>query len=184
MAVDWFPNLFFMLGPNGAFGTGSLSIMLEATGDYVVQCVRKLQKEDYATMEVKERRVADWSAYTDAYFARTVYSDNCRSWYKSDGGTGRRVTGLWPGTSLHAVEALRAPRWEDFEWELLDGPTGDNPLRWLGNGWSITQTLRPGGTRDEYLGDPAWYVEDTFRDVPVEGTPEDDPEFKMRPFSH
>ena len=183
VAVDGFPNLFFMLGPNSAAGSGSLTITLEAAGDYIVRCVRKLQKEDYAAMEVQARRVADWSAYAEAYFVRTVYSDRCTSWYKSGGGTVGRVTGLWPGSILHAIEALRAPRWEDFDWEPLDGP-GANPLRWLGNGWSVTHTPHPGGSREECLGDPAWYVEDIFRDVPIEGTPEDDPQFKMRPFSH
>ena len=184
VAVDGFPNLFFVLGPNSAIGAGSLTMMLEAEGDYVVRCLRKLQKEDYATMEVRARRVADWSAYVDAHFAHTVYTDRCSSWYKSNGGTGDRVTGLWPGSTLHCMEALRSPRWEDYEWGPLDADAAANPLRWLGNGFSLNQTPRPGGAPGECYGDPAWYVESVFCDVPPEGTPEDDPEFKMRPFSH
>lgn len=180
VAVDGFPNMFIMLGPNSAIGTGSLTKILESEGDYIVKCIRKLQKEDYASMTVKKERVADWSEYCHTYFKKTVYTDNCNSWYRSEGGKGDRITGLWPGSTLHALEALRAPRWEDFEWESVDG--GENKLRWLGNGWSITHM--PGEGENEYKGDPAWYLEPRFQNVPLEKTPEEDVEYKMRPYSH
>lgn len=186
VAVDPFPNYFMILGPNSAIGSGSLNAILEAEGDYVVKCIRKLQKEDYASMTVKPARVRDWRDYCHEYFKKTVYVDDCNSWYKSDGGRGDRVIGLWPGSTLHAVEALRAPRWEDFDWESRDGEDA-NRLRWLGNGWSVTQMKADGEGRDDgrqYQGDPAWYLEPRFVDVPLEQRPEDDAEFKMRPFSH
>ncbi|KAI3339944.1 flavin-binding monooxygenase [Ustulina deusta] len=178
LAVDSFPNYFMMLGPNSAIGSGSLTSMLEAEGDYIVKCIRKLQKEDYATMTVRPERVRDWREYCHEYFKNTVYTEKCKSWYKSDGG---RIIGLWPGSTLHALEALRAPRWEDFDWESRDGPRA-NMLRWLGNGWSVTHTKADEG--QEHGGDPAWYIEPRFVDVPVEQRPEEDEEFKMRPFSH
>ncbi|KAI0403963.1 flavin-binding monooxygenase [Xylaria palmicola] len=186
VAVDAFPNLFMMLGPNSAIGAGSLNAILEAEGDYIVKCVRKLQKEDYATMTVRPERVRDWRAYCHEYFKDTVYTDKCNSWYKSDGGKGDRIIGLWPGSTLHAIEALRAPRWEDYELESRDG-AGANLLRWLGNGWSATQTKadeEQGGGQQKYQGDPAWYIDPTFVDVPTERRPEEDAVFKMRPFSH
>lgn len=183
LAVDSFPNMFFMLGPNSAIGSGSLTIILEVEGDYIVKCLRKLQKEDYATMEVRPELVADWGAYCDEYFKKTVYTDNCNSWYKSDGGRGERITGLWPGSPLHALEALRAPRWEDFELEPVEGRRS-NRLKWLGNGSSITHMPKTDGKEGEYEGDPAWYVEPVFQSLPLAGRPEDDPVFKMRPFSH
>ncbi|KAF2963522.1 hypothetical protein GQX73_g10042 [Xylaria multiplex] len=185
LAVDSFPNFFMMLGPNSAIGSGSLTKILEAEGDYIVKCIRKLQKEDYATMTVKSTRVRDWREYCHAYFKNTVYTDKCNSWYKSDGGKGDRIIGLWPGSTLHAIEALRAPRWEDFDWESRDGPRA-NMLRWLGNGWSVTHTKADEGQGNgqEYQGDPAWYIEPRFLDVPLKQQPEEDEEFKMRPFSH
>ncbi|KAI0540080.1 flavin-binding monooxygenase [Xylaria digitata] len=185
LAVDSFPNFFMMLGPNSAIGSGSLTKILEAEGDYIVKCIRKLQKEDYMTMTVKPTRVRDWREYCHAYFKNTVYTDKCNSWYKSDGGKGDRIIGLWPGSTLHAIEALRAPRWEDFDWESRDGPRA-NMLRWLGNGWSVTHTKagEGQGNGQEYEGDPAWYIEPRFLDVPLKQQPEEDEEFKMRPFSH
>lgn len=182
LAVNSFPNLFFMLGPNSAIGTGSLTIILEAEGDYIIKCIRKLQKENYASMVVKKERVEDWSEYCEAYFRDTVYTEECRSWYRSK--QGGRVTGLWPGSTLHALEALRSPRWEDFEFERRTGEEGGNSMDWLGNGWSLTHMVDADGDGKTFLGDPAWYLEPEFQRVPVEGRPEDDSVLQKRPFSY
>ena len=171
MAVDGFPNFFMMLGPNSAIGSGSLTMMIEIEGDYIIKCIRKLQKEDYLSMTIKPERVQDFSDYCQEYFNKTVYMDDCNSWYRSEGGKGNRITGLWPGSTLHCLETLRTPRWEDFEYESKE----ENRLAWLGNGWSVTQHGQ---------GDPAWYLEPRFMNVPVAGKPEEDEEYKMRPFSH
>ncbi|KAI0835701.1 flavin-binding monooxygenase [Hypoxylon sp. FL0890] len=181
LAVDSFPNFFMMLGPNSAIGSGSLTVILENEGDYIVKCIRKLQKEDYATMTVKPERVHDWSEYCHEYFKETVYTDTCHSWYKSEGGFGDRITGLWPGSTLHAIEALRAPRWEDYDWEVIEGNRA-NRLMWMGNGRSITHM--PGEGENEWGGDPSWYIEPRFVDFPNPGRPEDDETLKMRPFSY
>jgi cation diffusion facilitator CzcD-associated flavoprotein CzcO len=63
MAVDDIPNFFIMLGPNSGTGAGSLTILLEAEGDYKIKCIRKLQKEDYAPMVPKRQCVQDFSDY-------------------------------------------------------------------------------------------------------------------------
>lgn len=171
MGVDGFPNFFMMLGPNSAIGSGSLTMMIETEGDYIIKCIRKLQKEDYVTIAPKVARVKDFVEYCNEYFKKTVYMDECNSWYRSDGGKGDRITGLWPGSTLHCLETLRAPRWEDFEFESKD----ENRLRWLGNGWSVTQLEG---------GDPAWYLEPSMVDVPTEGRPEEDEALKLRPYSY
>lgn len=172
IAVDHFPNYFMMLGPNAGIGTGSLTMILETQGDYIVKCIRKLQKEDYLSMEPKATRVRDFSEFVDEYFKKTVYMDECNSWYRNDGGKGNRIAGLWPGSTLHAIETFRSPRWEDFEYEALY----KNQLRWIGNGWSVTQM--EGG------GDPAFYLEPSEVDVPTAGKPEEDSKHQGRPYSY
>jgi hypothetical protein len=171
MMVDGFPNFFVMLGPNAGVGAGSLTVVLEAQGDYITKCIRKLQKEDYVSMMPKKERVRDFSDYVGQYFKKTVYSDDCKSWYKIQGGLGDRISALWPGSLLHALETWRAPRWEDFEYESSD----DNQLRWLGNGWSTT--LMEGG-------DPSFYLNPDVANVPMVGTPELDAAYQARAFSH
>ncbi|CAN8095980.1 unnamed protein product [Discula destructiva] len=167
VAVDSFPNMFFMLGPNSGLGAGSLTILMEAQGDYIVKCLRKLQRENYATIEPKAERVRDFADYADEYFKKTVYTDDCKSWYKKNG----RIQALWPGSPVHALETLRSPRWEDFNFESKDGESDRNRLRWLGNGFS--ETLLGGG-------DPSWYLNEESIDYPPEGKPEEDPKYKTR----
>ncbi|PQE12791.1 hypothetical protein CJF30_00002694 [Rutstroemia sp. NJR-2017a BBW] len=170
LATSSFPNYFIMLGPNSSIGSGSLTAILEAEGDYIIKCIRKLQREDYASMVPKHSRVEDFTQYCARYFEGTVYGTECRSWYKGNATTGR-VTGLWPGSTPHALETLRSPRWEDWEWESWEA----NALGWLGNGWSATQLGD---------GDSAWYLEEEFVDVPVEGEPERDRKAGLRPWCY
>lgn len=174
MYVDDFPNFFMMIGPNSGIGTGSFTKMIESEADYIVKCIRKLQKEVYAVMVPKKERVKDFSEYCKAYFEKTVYLDDCKSWYKDP--QFNRVTSLWPGSTLHAIEAFRSLRWEDFEYERIVRSGGEsNALGWLGNGWSVTQLG---------VGDPAWSPKEQFLDVPAKERPEDGNETRLRPWSH
>jgi hypothetical protein len=161
--------MLMLFGPNSAIGFGSLTKILEAEADYIVSAIRKLQKEDYASIEPKPERVADFQAYVKAYFANTVYTEDCKSWYKR----GDNIVGLWPGSTLHALEALRSPRWEDWVYERREGD-GANALRWLGNGWSTTQTD----------GDASWYLNPDEVEVPWGKRPEENPRYKARPWSY
>lgn len=126
LSTNEFPNMFMLLGPNSGLGTGNLLITIEAVVDYIVLCVRKLQNENIKTMQPSSQSVSSFGRYCEEYFRGTVYGAECSSWYKSGG----RVTALWPGSSLHAVHALKCPRWEDFEYSYV----GSNPTGWLGNG--------------------------------------------------
>lgn len=184
LATNNFPNLLILFGPNSTIGTGSLTQILEAQVDYATAFIRKLQREDYAAAEPKRERVEDFMEYLDAYFEGTVYVDErCTSWYKRDG----KVVGLWPGSTLHALETLRAPRWEDWVFEEVEaeeegaggkGKRRKNGLRWLGNGWSETQREDGSG------GDPSWYINPDQVEVPVEGRPEDNARFRARPWCY
>lgn len=178
LATDGFPNLFMMLGPNSAIGSGSLTMMIESTGDYIVKCVRKIQRDNIRSMAVRPRRVRDFTQYVDAYFAGTVFVEECRSWYRSE--KEGRITGLWPGSTNHCIEALRSPRWEDFEYEYVGEGEGEgkeevNRMAWLGDGWSQKQ-------RDGV--DLAFYLYPEFLDKPVPGRPEEKEVYKVRPFSY
>ncbi|KAH6985392.1 hypothetical protein EDB80DRAFT_821927 [Ilyonectria destructans] len=171
LAVDQFPNFLIVGGPGSGLGSGSLVSVFEAQGDYVVKAIRKMQKEDYATIEIKPERVADFSQYIDEYFKNTVYTDECSSWYRH-GKKGARIVALWPGSSAQCLEVLRSPRWEDYLFESAD-LTG-NHLRWLGNGWSTV--LKE--------GDPSWFLDDDVVDKPEEGKPEEGEKYHRRRFSY
>ncbi len=61
----------------------------------------------------------------------------CKSWFKRNNEDGR-IVGLWPGSSVHAQEALANPRYEDFI--FFHRPEARrNFMSWLGNGLTTAQ---------------------------------------------
>lgn len=143
-SVPSLPNYFFVGGPNAATGGGSLLIIFESIIGYVVKAVAKLSREHLKSISAKRSALASWEAYLDAYFPGTVHVDECTSWYKVNG----KITGLWPGSSLHARATLENPRWEDFDYETMEER---DPLEWLGNGWTVA---------DKERGDLSFYLDE------------------------
>lgn len=178
MFMNGYPNFFSILGPNSLIGTGSLTMMLESEADYIIKCIRKLQRENIRSMDAKRECVQEFSDYIGEYFKQTVYLSGCTSWYRNEGGRGPRITGLWPGSALHAIEAFRAPRWEDFNYTYEKDKSGKTvgQLKWLGNGWTDAQ--RSG------KGDLAFYLEFEYSDVPAEPLPEETHRYQLRPFCY
>ncbi|KAH8723117.1 hypothetical protein GQ44DRAFT_774392 [Phaeosphaeriaceae sp. PMI808] len=171
MAVDGFPNFFLMLGTNSGVGSGSLTKIIETQGDYIVKCIRKLQKEDIGALEISSRAMRDWISHVNKYFERTIFLDDCKAWYKKND----RVIGLWPGSTLHAVETMRAPRWEDYKLTYADESEEFNRLSWLGNGMT---------ENDQTGTDRSWYIEPEHVDVPSSPFPEKTERYLKAPFSH
>ncbi|EXJ96239.1 hypothetical protein A1O1_01365 [Capronia coronata CBS 617.96] len=134
LATDEFPNYFISLGPNSALGTGNLLLLIEKAIDYITLCLAKMQRDNIRSMAPRPDAVKGFVEYCDAYFQTTVFSLDCRSWYKGGTSDGR-VSALWPGSSLHAMRVLTHPRWEDFVYEYVN----DNPCGWLGNGWTLEE---------------------------------------------
>ncbi|KAI0311859.1 FAD/NAD-P-binding domain-containing protein [Amylostereum chailletii] len=151
MAVDGFPNLFFAYGPNSGVNSGSIIVIIEKQVDYAIAATLKLQRERLKSMEVKKEATRDWVEHMRDYFPKTVYSDECHSWYKVQDGT---VVGLWPGSSLHCIRTLSNPRWEDYNYEPFDNT--HNRLYWLGTGQTENERT--------LSGDRAWYLNNV--DVP------------------
>ena len=106
---------------------------------YAAKAMNKCQREGYKSMVIKDSAVDAFMEYTDNYFARTVFTSDCKSWYKN-GGRGA-VRTLWPGSSQHAIFAFRHPRWEDYDWERL--PEYPTSMSWLGDG-HIPAEVDPG----------------------------------------
>ncbi|KAI0925458.1 hypothetical protein AcV7_005708 [Taiwanofungus camphoratus] len=155
VCTDGFPNMFMAYGPNTAIGAGSLLPIYERQVDYVVQVAQKLQRERLKSIEVTSEAVKDFDEYLEQFFPKSVFSEKYRSWYKMGKEEGR-VVGLYPGSSLHALRALKHPRWEDFKYELEDGV--NNRMYWLGDGQTYNEKTM--------TGDRAWYLNDDELDIP------------------
>ncbi|GAA5875960.1 hypothetical protein JCM8547_000664 [Rhodosporidiobolus lusitaniae] len=140
------PNYFVINGPNSSLGSGSLLILFEKEVDYIVQVIEKMQREQYKTVAAKQGAVDDWMEYVTAYFPRTVFGTKCRSWYKKGLEEGP-VVALWPGSVGQAIEVLKNPRFEDFE--FTSASPQKNRFGWVGNGWSQIEV--EGGDTAYYL---------------------------------
>ncbi|KAF5856713.1 hypothetical protein ETB97_006996 [Aspergillus alliaceus] len=155
LAVPGFPNYFNILGPNCPVGNGPVLIVIEQQVSYIIQMLAKLQKENRRACEVSEEATRTFNAWKDSFMQHTVWTSGCRSWYHG-GGRSDRVVALWPGSTLHYLEATQQPRYEDWIWTA---DADSNPWAFLGNGSSSAEA-RPGG-------DLSWYLR-TEDDEPVD----------------
>lgn len=131
ITVPDMPNFFMFMGPSWPVHNGSIMGPLIATGDYVIAALQKIQRDCITCLSPKASSTRAFNEHVQKFAERTVWVESCRSWFKNSEG---RVTALWPGTGLHFVEALRWPRWEDYEIRREH----DNEWAVLGNGfcWS------------------------------------------------
>lgn len=144
LTVPDFPNFFTFIGPSWPIGNGSVMGPLQAVSDYVIKFLRRMQRELISTFEVKQDITDAFNRHVQEFMPRTVWTDDCRSWYKDDDTN--RVHALWPGSSLHYIETIETPRYEDFKFTHIGGPDA-NIWRFLGNGYSVAEAA-PAGTLD------------------------------------
>ncbi|KAF7187781.1 FAD-binding monooxygenase moxY [Pseudocercospora fuligena] len=133
IAAAEFPNYLIFLGPNCPIGNGPVLSAIELQADYMCRLIDHYQTQNIRSCYPKPEAVEDFIAHKNKFMKDTVWSDPCRSWYKS-GEIDAPITALWPGSTLHYIEALGKVRYEDFEVEY-EG----NRFAWLGNGYSQTE---------------------------------------------
>ncbi|KAF2846858.1 FAD/NAD(P)-binding domain-containing protein [Plenodomus tracheiphilus IPT5] len=143
IAAAGIPNYFIMSGPNFSVSNGGLIPCLEANVRYAFAVAKKIQREGIKSLAPKQEAVDDFQQYKDAIMENLVWSGNCVSWYKRNG----KVWGPWPGSSLHYLETLSTPRWEDYEISYQRR----NRFTYLGNGRT---------TREKIGKDLAYYVQE------------------------
>lgn len=92
------------------------------------------QTENIQAFSPKMQATQDFLDHTSAILSRTVWAGECRSWYKNH-STDPLALALWPGSSLHYIEAISKVRYED--WDIA---YKGNRFAWLGNGFSQTES--------------------------------------------
>ncbi|ROT36327.1 FAD/NAD(P)-binding domain-containing protein [Sodiomyces alkalinus F11] len=152
IGVAGFPNYFCMLGPNCPIGNGPVLSAIEAQCDWMLKIMDRFQSTNMARIAPKEEAVRDFVEFKEWFMKRTVWSDPCRSWYKP--GPDGPVVALWPGSTLHYIEAMSHVRFDDF-----DITYAGNRFAFLGNGYSQTE-LDP-------TADWAYYIRERDDDAPL-----------------
>ncbi|KAK5657513.1 hypothetical protein OQA88_3085 [Cercophora sp. LCS_1] len=133
-ATPGFPNLFFVHGPHGTGPSGTVPHSVENQLAMYAKFLRKASREGIKSIVPSKRAADEFVEYSDAFFASTVLSDSCSSWYNG-GRPGGRIHGIWPGSAGHVTAVRREPRWEDWEYTYL-GPEGNRFAWYFGNGWT------------------------------------------------
>jgi cation diffusion facilitator CzcD-associated flavoprotein CzcO len=135
MAAPDFPNLFFIVGPQGGSGfAGTVPNTVENQVTYIAKILRKVSTQGIRTIVPSRAAVDDFRAYAESFWPETVLSEDCSSWYNG-GVSGGRVAALWPGSGSHVNHARREVRWEDFEYTYHNKQ--GNRFAYLGNGRTV-----------------------------------------------
>lgn len=130
LAAADFPNYLIFLGPNCPIGNGPVLSAIEVQADWMLAVIDRYQTSNIHSIAPKREAVEDFVAWKNDFMKGTVWADPCRSWYKANQADAP-VTALWPGSTLHYIEALSEVRWDD-----LDVKYNSNRFTWLGNGFS------------------------------------------------
>jgi len=92
--VSGFPNMFVMLGPGTTSPHTSMTVMLEAQVNYVLDAVRTIDDRGLGSVDVRPDVQDAYNARIQKQFAGTVWTNGgCNSWYLDANG---RNTTLWP----------------------------------------------------------------------------------------
>lgn len=154
LTVPNMPNFMMQGGPPSPVQNGTPFGAFRASSDYAIHIIKKLQRENVRSLHPKQHVVEAFARHVDDFFAGTVFSDACRSWYK-DNQSGR-VNAVWPGSALHYRQILETPRWEDYEVQSRDE---QNMFSWMGLGF-VKEHRIPGADLGFYLSvekiDPLW----------------------------
>ncbi|UZP40374.1 hypothetical protein NXS19_008190 [Fusarium pseudograminearum] len=113
-----FPNYCIDGGPNAPISNVSLMMGLELAVDYAFSCVRKMQSEGIASLEVDEDVANEFMEQRDKIMKDLVWTGSCASWYKNSKND-NSVTGPWCGSICHYKEALENLRWKDYKIKYL-----------------------------------------------------------------
>lgn len=144
IGIPTLPNHFSFCGPYGPLGHGSFTPLIEAWTRYMLAALTKAQTEHIKSLTPRPDAARAFRQHADLFLQRTAWTQPCSSWFKQGATHGQAA--VWPGSRLHFLEALRCPRWEDYEMVYWAG----NRFAWLGNGFEV----REGDGRDVtyYLG--------------------------------
>jgi cation diffusion facilitator CzcD-associated flavoprotein CzcO len=112
VTVSGFPNLFLLYGPNTNLGHNSIVFMIECQVGYVLGCLRELTRRGARWLDVKPEVMARSNQQLQHELARTTWSADCHSWYKTEDG---KITNNWSGRSTAYWWHTRKPDFEEFE---------------------------------------------------------------------
>ncbi|MGH3645601.1 MAG: flavin-containing monooxygenase [Micromonosporaceae bacterium] len=93
-ALANFPNAFTLLGPNTGLGHTSVVYMIEGQINYVMRCLREMDRRGWRAVEVRPSVERAYNAELQRKLPGTVWnSGGCASWYLDANGVNSTI---WP----------------------------------------------------------------------------------------
>jgi cation diffusion facilitator CzcD-associated flavoprotein CzcO len=102
--ISGFPNLFLLIGPNTGLGHNSMVYMIESQLNYILDCLRILDKRNLGVVEVQPEIQEAFNSEMQKRMQGTVWTSGCKSWYLDANG---HNTTLWPGFTFEYRRRLR-----------------------------------------------------------------------------
>ncbi|KAK2733097.1 hypothetical protein FQN57_002308 [Myotisia sp. PD_48] len=133
VGVSNVPNYFMYIGPYGPVAQGSILPLITLFTNYFIHVIQKMRKEHIRRISPKQSAEKAFVEHAQLYLQRTAWADPCTSWFKQGRRDGTIV--MWPGTRLAFFEAVRKPKYEDYDIEYWSG----NRWGWLGNGFTARE---------------------------------------------
>ncbi|KAF4311955.1 Flavin-containing monooxygenase-like protein [Botryosphaeria dothidea] len=133
IGIPTFPNHFSFCGPYGPLGHGSFMPLIESWTCYMFAVITKCQVENIKSITPRMEAAREFRQHADLFLQRTAWTQPCSSWFKQGKKTGQAA--VYPGSRLHFLELMKAPRYEDFEIKYWSG----NRFAWLGNGFEVRE---------------------------------------------
>ncbi len=93
--VHDFPNLFFMMGPNGT-GLQSALQTIEAQAAFAVGAVEQMRRDGIVALNPRQQPVEEFTKTVRDIFDGTTHSKGCTSWWSAKTGFNHSI---WPGSS-------------------------------------------------------------------------------------
>ena len=113
MAINGFPNLFMLVGPNTGLGHNSIVLMIEAQVGYLIDLLAKMDARGLTEAEPSNAAQDSYNEGIQHKLERTVWnSGGCQSWYLDAKG---RNTTLWPTFTFEFMRQLHQADLAEFD---------------------------------------------------------------------
>jgi cation diffusion facilitator CzcD-associated flavoprotein CzcO len=106
------PNAFFLVGPNTGLGHNSIIHMIESQTDYIIKCIKYMDKNKLKTLEVKKDAEDTYMKKIYAALENSVWQKGgCASWYQNEQGINYT---LWPNSCTNYRKETSKVNFSDF----------------------------------------------------------------------
>ncbi|KAJ6085749.1 hypothetical protein N7499_005378 [Penicillium canescens] len=112
VALDNFPNFFFLFGPNSSSGHTSVLVGIENAVNYTLRVIGPIVKGWAEAYEVKEAACTNWTDIVQQSSRERIWvNGGCGSWWVDETKWNGMV---YPFSMLYATYAATFPIWDDW----------------------------------------------------------------------